>query len=191
MASMTAAVAGVTTVASAHAGVRPQWPARSPAQARPRVVRSRVALVTRAAKKSAPKAPVEAETAPAEAPSTPPIPAGGLPPPAGYVPPRAFPRRPELPRSRADRASKIERHRRRPTIDASRSHRLIASTDLPSAPLSQPPCRCPPRRQRRASTRATRATPRRGTSRTRPPSRAAARRAGCSWAPASRSPWAA
>ena len=90
---MTAAVAGVTTAASARVGVRTQWPARSPAQARPRVGRSRVALVTRAAKKSAPKAPVAAETAPAEAPSTPPVPAGGLPPPAGYVPPRKSPPR--------------------------------------------------------------------------------------------------
>jgi hypothetical protein len=115
---MTAAVAGVTTVASARAGVRTQWPARSPAQARPRVGRSRVALVTRAAKKSAPKAPVEAETVPAEAPSTPPVPAGGLPPPAGYVPPRECPR---IPRDRPDREPiarpKIQRHHRRPTID--------------------------------------------------------------------------
>ena len=78
---MTAAVAGVTTVASARAGVRTQWPARSPAQARPRVGRSRVALVTRAAKKSAPKAPVEAETVPAEAPSPPRFPPGACPPP--------------------------------------------------------------------------------------------------------------
>ena len=41
MASMTAAVAGVTTAASARVGVRTQWPACSPAQARPRVGRSR------------------------------------------------------------------------------------------------------------------------------------------------------
>ena len=80
MASMTAAVAGVTTAASARVGVRTQWPARSPAQARPRVGRSRVALVTRAAKKSAPKAPVAAETAPAEAQHLPRSPPGAAPP---------------------------------------------------------------------------------------------------------------
>ena len=74
MASMT--VFGAVAVA-APARVRAQWPARSPMQARPaRVGRSagRVSLVPRAAKKSAPKAPVEqpAEAAPVEAPTTPP-----------------------------------------------------------------------------------------------------------------------
>ena len=91
MASMT--VFGAVAVA-APARVRAQWPARSPMQARPaRVGRSagRVSLVPRAAKKSAPKAPVEqpTEAAPVEAPTTPPP--ATLPPPAGYVPPRASP----------------------------------------------------------------------------------------------------
>ena len=73
MATMT--VFGAVAVA-APARVRAQWPARSPMQARPaRVGRSagRVSLVPRAAKKSAPKAPVEqpTEAAPVEAPTTP------------------------------------------------------------------------------------------------------------------------
>lgn len=83
---MTVAVSGVAPVASARADVRTQWPPRTAVPCRPRVGRSRVALVTRAAKKT--KAPVETETAPAEAPSPPAVPMGGLPPPSGYVPPR-------------------------------------------------------------------------------------------------------
>ena len=189
MATMT--VFGAVAVA-APARVRAQWPARSPMQARPaRVGRSagRVSLVPRAAKKSAPKAPVEqpTEAAPVEAPTTPLL-----------LPPCLLPRATFL-LVRPPSAARFRTHRHAIATRPDPTPRVPLAVHPSSTlthPLSAPPPRSPsphaPHRGRFRPVPAVPGLPPQGYPSYPPPkSSSSGPRGGCSSASAWRSPWVA